>query len=57
VRVVVKAHGGSVALPPVGAVRASVVGGTPGACAAVTFHGPGGVRPRCDGGGTRLTCR
>jgi hypothetical protein len=57
-RVVLKARGGTVLLPPPSAVRGTVIAGTAaGECATVTFAAPGGVGPRCQGDAGRIGCR
>jgi hypothetical protein len=56
-RWVVKGGGGVASLPDVNAVRATMLLGAAGECASLTWSGPGGARPRCDGDATVLSCR
>jgi hypothetical protein len=51
-----KAEGGTVAMPDPADVRAAVLF-PPDDCAAATWAPPGAPRPRCDVRGTRLRCR
>jgi hypothetical protein len=57
VRWVVKGSGGSVVLPDADAVRTTMLLGAAAECASLTWAGPEGERPRCDGDATVLSCR
>jgi Right handed beta helix region len=52
-----RGKGAPIVLPPATAVRTQVVFGTAAACATRVWGPPGGVRPRCDGDGSKLSCR
>ena len=56
-RFLVKAKGGTATVPNAAAVRTAIVLGDPGECAALSWNGPGGPSPRCDGNAAALRCR
>jgi hypothetical protein len=52
-----KAAGAAATLPSAASVDASVTFGAADECAAMTFQGPGGAAPRCEGDAAHLACR
>jgi hypothetical protein len=56
-RVVVKGHGGTLALPDPADARTTLVVGAASECASIRWNGPSGPSPRCRGDATRLVCK
>jgi hypothetical protein len=56
-RVVAKGKAASYSLPDPTAARTTIVVGTTGECASVTWGGPNAASPRCRGNAAKITCK
>jgi hypothetical protein len=56
-RVVLRAKGGSLVLPDAASVRTTIVAGSAGECASITWNDASGPSPRCRGDAARLVCK